>query len=111
MVDTRTPNNRLDRVVVDGPVDINSASAEELREVEGIGEGRAARIVEWREANGRFEAVEDLQHVLNLADGEPARLREHLRAASVRFRPRRPLRRVPGILDGTPSRRMREPVS
>ena len=41
-------------------VDLNRASAEELQRLPSIGPTRAADIVEYREANGRFEAVEEL---------------------------------------------------
>ena len=41
-------------------VNINTASAEELTQLKGIGPGHAARIVEYREKNGPFETPEDL---------------------------------------------------
>jgi competence protein ComEA len=41
-------------------ININTASAEELTALPGIGEQKAAAIVEYREANGPFQTVEDL---------------------------------------------------
>ncbi|MBI2856368.1 MAG: ComEA family DNA-binding protein [Chloroflexi bacterium] len=41
-------------------VNINTASAEELQALHGIGEVKARAIVEYREANGPFLRVEDL---------------------------------------------------
>jgi len=41
-------------------ININTASAEELTQLKGIGPGHAARIVEYREKNGPFETPEDL---------------------------------------------------
>ena len=78
MVDARTPNSRVDRAVVDRPLDLNTASVEELREIDGIGEGRAARIVEWRERNRRFEAVDELQRVPGFSLEDVARVRDRL---------------------------------
>jgi competence protein ComEA len=49
--------------LVDRPLNLNTASREDLATIEGIGKGRADRIVEWRERNGPFEAVDDLQRV------------------------------------------------
>lgn len=68
-----------------GPVNVNTADAETIaRELQGIGDARAAAIVEWRQQNGRFESIEDLQNVKgvgqkiirmnqgNIRFGEPA---------------------------------------
>ena len=45
------------------PVDINSASQEALESLPGIGPVLAQRIIAYRENNGPFAAVEDLQQV------------------------------------------------
>lgn len=45
------------------PLDINTAPAEELAGLPGIGEVLAERIVDYRTANGPFETVEDLTKV------------------------------------------------
>ena len=41
-------------------VDINTASAKELKKVDGIGAKTAARIVAYRDEHGAFKSVEDL---------------------------------------------------
>ena len=41
-------------------VNINTASAEQLSALPGIGEGFASSIIEYREVNGPFQAVEEL---------------------------------------------------
>jgi competence protein ComEA len=41
-------------------ININTASAEELTQLQGIGPKYAAKIVEYREQNGPFAAPEDI---------------------------------------------------
>jgi competence ComEA-like helix-hairpin-helix protein len=44
-------------------ININTASAEELSQLKGIGPSHAARIVAYREKSGPFKMPEDLVHV------------------------------------------------
>ncbi|MBB1515900.1 ComEA family DNA-binding protein [Tessaracoccus sp. MC1679] len=46
-----------------GAVDLNSATVAELETLPGVGPVMAGAIVAWREENGRFTAVEELQEV------------------------------------------------
>ncbi len=47
-----------------GPVNVNKADAETIaRELQGIGPAKAQAIVDYRESNGPFEAVDDLLKV------------------------------------------------
>ncbi|WP_309069831.1 ComEA family DNA-binding protein, partial [Microbacterium sp.] len=51
-----------------GTLDLNSADAAALEELPRIGPAIAQRIIEWRDANGRFTAVEDLLAVPGIGD-------------------------------------------
>ena len=44
-------------------IDINSASAEELMKIKGVGAAIAGRIVEYRLNNGTFSSVDDIKNV------------------------------------------------
>jgi competence protein ComEA len=52
----------------DGRIDLNTADTTQLETLPRIGPAMAARIVEWREANGRFTSVEDLLAVPGIGD-------------------------------------------
>ena len=56
------------------PVNLNTADAEALTALPGIGEELAARIVEYREENGPFETAEDLTKVSGIGQGKLAAL-------------------------------------
>ena len=49
-------------------IDLNTATEEELQQLEHIGETMAARIVAYREANGDFSSVEELMNVNGIGE-------------------------------------------
>ncbi len=50
-------------------VNVNTAGKEELMKLPGIGEAKAASIIEYRQANGEFRAIEDLMKIPGIKDG------------------------------------------
>ena len=60
------------------PVDLNTATAEELDTLPGIGESLAGRIIAYREANGPFRIVEDLTRVKGIGEGTLAGLIDYV---------------------------------
>ncbi len=47
-----------------GPVDINTADAQTLaQQLDGVGPAKAQAIIEYRQANGPFKSVDDLEKV------------------------------------------------
>jgi len=49
-------------------ININTATAEELTQLKGIGEAYAKAIVEFREKNGPFVAIEDIMKVTGIGE-------------------------------------------
>ncbi len=56
-------------------LDLNKASAGELMALPGIGEKRAQAIIAWRDANGPFCRVDDLEDVRGIGPATLERLR------------------------------------
>ncbi|MEJ2890263.1 ComEA family DNA-binding protein [Actinomycetospora aeridis] len=59
-----------------GRLDLNTATLEQLDQLPGVGPVTAQRILEWRNQNGRFAAVEQLQEVSGIGDARFATLRD-----------------------------------
>lgn len=53
----------------DGRININTASAEQLCTISGIGESRAQSIITYREQNGAFGSIEEIKKVSGIKDG------------------------------------------
>jgi competence protein ComEA len=51
-----------------GVVNINTATAEQLDGLPGIGPAMATRIVEYRQKNGGFKKVEDLMNIRGIGE-------------------------------------------
>lgn len=62
-----------------GVIDLNTADLATLDTLPRIGPALAQRIIEWREANGRFTSVEDLLAVPGIGDKMLESLRELVR--------------------------------
>lgn len=60
----------------DGRVNLNTADAAALDTLPRIGPAMAARIIAWRQANGRFITIDDLRNVAGIGDATFEGLRE-----------------------------------
>lgn len=62
-----------------GPVDLNTATVEQLDALPGVGPVRAAAIVAWRTANGKFTSVDQLGEVDGIGSARLDKLRPLVR--------------------------------
>ena len=61
-----------------GTVDINTADKETLMSLSGIGEAFADRIIEYRDQNGGFKAVQELTNIRGIGQTLVEKNREML---------------------------------
>ena len=78
-----TPVEPLPRVTQNAaaPLDLNTATAEELAELPGIGEKLAQSIVAYREANGELLSIYELQAIHGIGEGKMAKIAPYLKVS------------------------------
>lgn len=59
-------------------VNINTASIKELTDINGIGEGKAAAIVQYRQENGNFASKEDIMKVSGIGEGTYEKIKDRI---------------------------------
>ena len=69
-VDAKSVNNEL--------ININSATEEELKTLPGIGDSIAARIVKYRQQNGKFNSIEDIMKISGIKDKLFSKIKEYI---------------------------------
>lgn len=63
----------------DGKVNINTADDTELQTLTGIGPAKAAAIIDYREKNGPFQAIEDLKLISGIGEKSFEKLKEQIK--------------------------------
>ena len=61
-----------------GPVNLNTATAEQLEALSGVGPATAHAIITWRQQHGRFRSVQDLLQVRGIGPAKLEALRDQV---------------------------------
>jgi competence protein ComEA len=69
------------------PVNINTATQEQLESLPGVGAKAAERILEYRQKNGNFKKVEDLMNVKGIGEKSFLKLKPLLTVAEKKAAP------------------------
>lgn len=77
-VHAQAPVKRATPNAVRGPIDLNTATLEDLITLPGIGEVLAQRILEYRAQHGKFSRFEDLERVKGLGKNKLRALKQHV---------------------------------
>lgn len=64
--------------VVNGKVNLNTATFDELQTLDGIGESKAKTIIAYREENGNFENIEELLEVSGIGEALYEKIKDNI---------------------------------
>lgn len=60
-------------------INLNTATSEELQQLDGVGPAKASAIISYREENGPFQKIEDLMNVSGIGQKSFDKLKESIR--------------------------------
>ena len=70
--------NTQESFTANSKVNINTATINELMTLEGVGESKAKKIIEYRDANGGFSKIEDIKNVSGIGDKMYESIKENI---------------------------------
>jgi competence protein ComEA len=75
-----TPTGHVSGKLAPGEkININTASADELARLPGIGSARSQAIVDYRNQNGEFKSPEDIMKVKGIKSGEFSKIKDYIK--------------------------------
>ena len=71
-------DSNLEENELEVKVNINTANKEKLETLPGIGETTAQKIIDYREANGKFKTIEDIKNVNGIGEAKYESLKDKI---------------------------------
>lgn len=71
-------DSNLEENELEVKVNINTANKEKLETLPGIGETTAQKIIDYREANGKFKTIEDIKNVSGIGEAKYESLKDKI---------------------------------
>ncbi len=73
-----TTEHETSQLAAGETININTASAEELDKLPGIGPTKAQAIVDYRNQHGNFKSIEDIENVKGIKQGTFSKIKDHI---------------------------------
>ena len=70
--------SKADVSQVSGLVNINTATKEQLKNLEGIGDSTAQKIIDYRNKNGQFNKIEDIKNVSGIGESKYQKIKDDI---------------------------------
>lgn len=78
-IPSNTSETKVDNICVNpNKVNINSATVDELTTLNGIGEAKAIKIIEYRNTNGLFKSIEDIKNVSGIGEAFYEKIKDNI---------------------------------
>lgn len=71
-------SNSSNKDILDKKINLNSATLDQLKTLNGIGDSKAKGIIEYREKNGGFKSIEEIKNVSGIGDNMFERIKEQI---------------------------------
>lgn len=70
--------SKADVSLVSGLVNINTATKNQLKSLEGIGDSTAQKIIDYRTQNGQFNKIEDIKKVSGIGESKYQQIKDNI---------------------------------
>lgn len=78
-IPSNTSETKVDNICVNqSKVNINSATVDELTTLNGIGEAKAIKIIDYRNTNGLFKSIEDIKNVSGIGEAFYEKIKDNI---------------------------------